>query len=127
MPPGAAAMHSAPPLREEGALFPASESALRGTEGVIPGGPAGGNATSPDSCGWPGEYSTEVPQLYSPDSCGWPGEYSTEVPQLAGTRTDRHARCGTVTCGYVLWLMGCLLMACKRSGVRVSVTPQVRS
>src|SRR5450631_2193086 len=104
MPPGAAAMHSAPPLREEGALFPASESALRGTEGVIPGGPARGTATSPDSC-------------------GWPGEYSTEVPQLAGTRTDRHARCRTVTCGYVLWWMGCLLMACKRSGVRVSVAP----
>ena len=56
------------------------------------------------------------------DSCGLPGEYSTEVPQPARTWTDWSARCRTVTCSDVLRWMGCLLMA-QRSGVRVSVAP----
>src|ERR1035437_2777223 len=51
------------------------------------------------------------------------GEYSTKVPQLVGTEADLCARCRTVTCGDGLRWMGCLLMPCKRSGVRVSVAP----
>jgi len=64
----------------------------------------------------------EVPQRPL-DSCGLPGEYSTEVPQPARTPADWSARCGTVTCGDGLRWMGCLLMACKRSGVRIPIAP----
>src|ERR1022692_734418 len=59
----------------------------------------------------------------SADSCGPPGEDSTKVPQPARTRPDGSARCGTVTCGDGLRWMACLLMACKRSGVRIFLDP----
>jgi hypothetical protein len=52
--------------------------------------------------------------------------YSREVPQLTRIEADWSGRCRTMTCGSVLWWTGCLLMACKRSGVRVSVAPRFR-
>ena|ERR1022692_3671805 len=68
----------------------------------------------------PGSTATLV------DSGGQPGEYSTEIPQPARTRADWSARRRKLTSTDTpLWTC-CLLMACKRSGVRVSVAPQVR-
>jgi hypothetical protein len=60
-------------------------------------------------------------------SRGPAGEYSTKVPQPARTWTDWSACCRTVTCGDGRRWMGCLLMACKRSGVRIPIAPQFRN
>jgi hypothetical protein len=55
------------------------------------------------------------------------GEYSTEVQQLTRTRTDLRGRGRTVTCGDGRGWTCCRQMACKRSGVRISLAPLVRS
>src|SRR5438128_7485040 len=53
------------------------------------------------------------------DCCGSAGEYSRKVPQPTRTRAAEGERLGTVTCGDGRGWTCCLLMACKRSGVRV--------
>ena len=53
--------------------------------------------------------------------------YSTEVPQPTRTWLDSGTRSRTVTCGDTLLWTACPLMACKRSGVRIPLAPQVRS
>jgi hypothetical protein len=54
---------------------------------------------------------------------GQAGRYSRKVPQLARIPEDSCARPGTVTCVDGRERMCCLLMACKRSGVRIPVAP----
>ena len=50
-------------------------------------------------------------------------KYSAEVPQPRRTRAYSGALLWTVTCGDVLPWTACLLMACKRSGVRIPIAP----
>ncbi len=62
---------------------------------------------------------------------GWQ-RYSTEVQQLTWTRADLWGRERTVTCGDGRGWTCCRQMACKRSGVRISVlavrsTPRSRA
>jgi hypothetical protein len=54
-------------------------------------------------------------------------EYSREVPQQARTEADNERRTRTLTCQDGRWRTGCLLMACKRSGVRIPIAPLSRS
>jgi hypothetical protein len=55
------------------------------------------------------------------------GQYSRKVPQPTGTLVACWGCGRTVTCGDELRWMSCLLMACKRSGVRIPIAPrQVR-
>jgi hypothetical protein len=54
------------------------------------------------------------------------GPYSRKVPQQAWTQANPGALCGTVTCADGLLWTGCRWMACKRSGVRIPIAPQVR-
>jgi hypothetical protein len=49
--------------------------------------------------------------------------YSREVPQPGRTRAHSGARVRTVTCAHVHGWTCCLLMACKRSGVRIPIAP----
>jgi hypothetical protein len=60
---------------------------------------------------------------------GWPvrRRYSRKVPQQAWTRADRGGRGRTVTCTGTRGWTGCRWMACKRSGVRIPIAPQVRN
>src|ERR1700722_12750764 len=53
-------------------------------------------------------------------------KYSTKVQQPAGTQAARPALTGTVACTDALGWMPCLLMACKRSGVRIPIAPHKR-
>ena len=53
--------------------------------------------------------------------------YSAEVPQPARTSADSGALLRTVTCGDGRSRTGCLLMACKRSGVRIPIAPLLSS
>ena len=55
---------------------------------------------------------------------GQAGRYSTEVPQQARTEAKLSGCPRTVTCGDGRRRTCCLLMACKRSGVRIPVAPQ---
>ena len=55
---------------------------------------------------------------------GQAGRYSKKVQQPVRTRPDRCARPGTVTCTDVLRWTCCMLMACKRPGVRVPLAPR---
>ena len=59
------------------------------------------------------------------DRCGWPTgqEYSRKVPQQAWTRVDWSGRRRTMTCTGILWWTVCRWIACKRSGVRISLAP----
>ena len=61
-------------------------------------------------------------------SASWRGPipYRRKVPQPIRTRADPGRQSGTVTCGDGRRGTGCLLMACKRPGVRVPLAPQVR-
>jgi len=53
--------------------------------------------------------------------------YSRKVPQQAWTRVDPSGRGRTVTCADTRGWTGCRWMACKRSGVRIPIAPQVKS
>ena len=53
--------------------------------------------------------------------------YSTEVPQRTWTEVAAPGRRRTVTCGDGRGWTCCRQMACKRSGVRISLAPLVRS
>jgi len=53
------------------------------------------------------------------DSRGPPGEYSRKVPQRSRITEDLRTPVGTVTCADTRGWTGCLLMACKRSGVQI--------
>jgi hypothetical protein len=55
------------------------------------------------------------------------GEYSRKVPQLMRTWADVRGRGRTVTCTDRRRWTCCRQMACKRSGVRISLAPLVRS
>ncbi len=52
------------------------------------------------------------------------GEYSRKVPQQARKDTDPGTRSGTVTRADGRGWTCCLLMACKRPGVRVPLAPR---
>jgi hypothetical protein len=54
---------------------------------------------------------------------GQAGRYSRKVPQPVRTWPDWCARSGMVTCEDRHGWTCCLLMACKRSGVRIPVAP----
>ena len=54
---------------------------------------------------------------------GWQ-RYSTEVPQRTRTEVVAEGRRRTVTCGDGRGWTCCRQMACKRSGVRISLAPQ---
>jgi len=54
------------------------------------------------------------------------GRYSGKVQQPLRIWPDWHTRPGTVTCGDRHWWTCCLVMACKRPGVRVPLAPQFR-
>jgi hypothetical protein len=54
---------------------------------------------------------------------GQAGWYSGKVQQPVRICPDWCARAGTVTCTEVFRWTCCLLMACKRSGVRIPVAP----
>jgi hypothetical protein len=81
------------------------------------------------------ERSTDTAREY-PSSAGVPGLlgqgrrgnlYSGKVQQPVRTSADWRAHSGTVTCGDRRGWTCCLLMACKRSGVRISLAPRFRS
>lgn len=75
---------------------------FRGVEGVIRGG---------------GKYRNVGGLLRTA------GGVQHESTAACPDRTDWSARCRTVTCGDGLRWMGCLLMAYKRSGIRISIAP----
>jgi tetracycline repressor-like protein len=58
----------------------------------------------------------------SPDAARYRrlNEYGTKAQQPRWTRHDRRAPPGTVTCAGARWWAGCLLMARKRPGIRIS-------
>ena len=56
------------------------------------------------------------PKRRASASCSW---YSTEVPQQVWTGADGGVRARTATCKDARRRTGCVLMACKRSGVRI--------
>ena len=60
------------------------------------------------------------------DLAGQAGRYSGKVQQPVRTWPDRCAHSGMVTCGNRHRWTCCLWMACKRSGVRIPLAPQVR-
>jgi hypothetical protein len=60
---------------------------------------------------------------YAAGRCRRVGEYSTEVQQLTRTRAHSWGRGRTVTCGDGRGWTCCRQMACKRSGVRISLAP----
>jgi len=62
------------------------------------------------------------------DWFGWPvwRRYSRKVPQQAGTQVGPGGRGRTVTCTGTRGWTGCRWLACKRSGVRIPIAPQVR-
>ena len=76
----------------------------------------------PSTGGGPGYVEREGTET-SLNYRGPAGEYSTEVPQRVWIPGDWQVRTGTVTCGDGRGWTCCRQMACKRSGVRISLAP----
>jgi hypothetical protein len=79
-------------------------------------GPLGGTAATPDA--WSVTRRGLIPAAE---------RVQHEVRQPGWTGQDRRAPPGTVTCAGARWRMCCLVMAGKRSEVRIPIAPQVRA